>query len=308
MEHIDWVPRLWRAGVIKLTPIQRSVYFDIINETYALGDHPAEDYRWLSGVCNMSQRQLRRVVAELIDAGKLSREEGPDGPVLVANRTKTELKLANDRVNSYKLRAVQRGRNSKKQGLSNVCSPRNNNLQNNNPPYPQISDQEGEGEKTLDGWASVLASLPQPEGPEPAGSGAPGETDGPGNGPEPPSPSRASPRQRRTNPRAAGTSQRAMGTNHRAVGTNPRERLPDVILPDGPEQVRKAFLAVAVEHGPTKYAQFMAGLPVTMDGDKITITAPGRFECGWISDRYLADMTKAAGCEIEVVVGHGDQQ
>lgn len=307
MEHIDWVPRLWRAGVIKLTPLQRSVYFDIINETYALGSHPVEDYRWLSGVCNMSPRQLKRIVSELIALGKLTREEpedGEDGPVLVANRTRIELERANDRVNSYKLRALQRGRNVKNQRHNIVCSDGNNTKQNNTPLSPFRKMEETACHSPDAQVQSAASDQASSAGkPEPADGEAPGETEDPEAARPLPS-SRASPqRQRLDSPRARGTNARAIGANPRAIGTNPRGRPPPIVLPDGPEEVRRAFEVVATEHGAVRYANWMAGCAASAADGKVVVTAPSAAHRDWISTHYLADMQRAAGVPIEVVVG-----
>lgn len=70
-----WFPAKWASGVIGLTPEQRGVYIDIINIILDRGACP-EDYDYLKRACNCQARRLKRLIRELIAAGKLERNNG----------------------------------------------------------------------------------------------------------------------------------------------------------------------------------------------------------------------------------------
>lgn len=97
-----WYPSKWLAGTLTLTNEQRGVYIQIINVIYDRGECPAdEDY--LMRLCSCHRRVLRRVIGELIEAGKIERA----GDKLEQKRAKLERNFAETFVQTQRNRAVK---------------------------------------------------------------------------------------------------------------------------------------------------------------------------------------------------------
>jgi len=115
VEFIHWVPRLWAHGTAGLNGDQRAVYMEVINHTYLLGAAPREDVGALAALMQWRPSKVKRVLEQLVDAGKIERANG----YLVANHCLAELERAESRVEN-----ARSARNSrrKKTARSN-CEP-----------------------------------------------------------------------------------------------------------------------------------------------------------------------------------------
>lgn len=102
-----WYPAKWASGVIGLSPEQRGVYMDIINITLDRGSCP-EDYGYLAKACGCNRQRITRVVGELIEHGKLIRDDGK----LVSNRAVTERKVSENFTESQRNRVSKRWKNN----------------------------------------------------------------------------------------------------------------------------------------------------------------------------------------------------
>ncbi len=73
MEHIDWIPSKWATGTQGMTPVQKGIYMDIINQIYLVGEPVLEDHTHLAGVCGARLDVFRKTLDQLIEMGKIHR-------------------------------------------------------------------------------------------------------------------------------------------------------------------------------------------------------------------------------------------
>jgi len=113
METIDWRPRKWAEGTRGLSPEEKGVYIDLINETYLVGGPLPHDARWLAGICNCSVRRFGALLARLIAAGKIIEIDGK----LHCNRCDVELERAEARMAQRRNARAARGNPARKQDV-----------------------------------------------------------------------------------------------------------------------------------------------------------------------------------------------
>lgn len=142
MSGPDWCrfyPGKWLTGTFNLSNEQRGVYIQIVAIIMDRGDCPA-DYRYLGRVCNLRSHCVKRIVGELIDAGKIIES----GSKLHQNRAETERELALNLTETQRLKALK-GWETKRLKDANRQSQ----------PQPQPQDSESP--------STVAAYSPPPE-------------------------------------------------------------------------------------------------------------------------------------------------
>ena len=75
-EFYKMEPLRWDRGTDNLTLEQEAAYLRICNAIYAADQPIAENYRTLAGMWRCNVRRAKRLLAELIDAGKVYVEGG----------------------------------------------------------------------------------------------------------------------------------------------------------------------------------------------------------------------------------------
>jgi uncharacterized protein YdaU (DUF1376 family) len=75
-EFYKMEPLRWDRGTDNLTLEQEAAYLRICNAIYAADQAIAENYRTLAGMWRCNERKAKRLLAELIDAGKVYVEAG----------------------------------------------------------------------------------------------------------------------------------------------------------------------------------------------------------------------------------------
>jgi hypothetical protein len=101
----DWCrfyPAKWLTGTFCLSNEQRGVYIQVVAVIMDRGECPA-DYRYLGRVCNLRSHCVKRIIGELIEAGKLVES----GAKLHQNRAETERELALSLTERQRLKALK---------------------------------------------------------------------------------------------------------------------------------------------------------------------------------------------------------
>src|SRR5690606_24639701 len=94
MARMNWHPRYHRnalEGLALMSLEERGAYTTILDMIYNRGGPIPDDDRLLAGSMRCSTRLWRTIRARLIEMGKIGGEDGPDGPVLVNGRARSEL-------------------------------------------------------------------------------------------------------------------------------------------------------------------------------------------------------------------------
>jgi len=144
-----WYPGKWLAGTLGLTNEQRGVYIQIINVILDRGECP-EDEDYLMALCNCHRRVLRRVLGELIRAGKITKVGGN----FEQTRAKLERKEAETFVEEQRNRAVK-GWKTKRLAYANNGNANHNHNHNKD----SESDEETESPVAPNGAAEGASRL-----------------------------------------------------------------------------------------------------------------------------------------------------
>lgn len=105
MSGPDWCrfyPAKWLTGTFCLSNEQRGVYIQVVAVIMDRGECPA-DFRYLGRICNLRSHCVKRIVGELIEAGKLVES----GSKLHQNRAETERELALNLTETQRLKALK---------------------------------------------------------------------------------------------------------------------------------------------------------------------------------------------------------
>lgn len=154
MSGPDWCrfyPGKWLTGTFGLSNEQRGVYIQIVAILMDRGECPA-DYRYLARVCNLRSHCVKRIVGELIEAGKIVET----GSKLHQNRAETERQLALNLTATQRLKALK-GWQTKR--LADA------NWQSQPQPQPQPYSSESyttlvESSHTNENYTGVLGGAP----------------------------------------------------------------------------------------------------------------------------------------------------
>ena len=110
IRQVDYYPDEFLIGVAGMTPEQIGVYWVICSLMYSSGGPISVYDERISRICGASKRKCRRIIEELMSAGKLQ----SDGQSLANKRANFELSKAINRVNNAQTAGKKGGRPKEK--------------------------------------------------------------------------------------------------------------------------------------------------------------------------------------------------